>query len=165
MPEKFENPAADTRSTERCVFRSNAGSDESAIREIFREANLSPHALNQSDSSASATAGSNSIYLCALDNQVVAVLQWRDLGEEAEILDLAVPIRYRRKGYARSLMTDFLGMASEHGVRDVFLEVRESNGAARALYCQLGFELSGRRPNYYRDPAEAALLLHLKLTD
>jgi len=162
MPEKFENPAADARSTERCVFRSNAGSDESAIREIFREANLSQHALKQSTS---ATVGSNSIYLCELDDRVVAVLRWRDLGEEAEILDLAVPIRYRRKGYARSLMTDFVRMASEHGVRDVFLEVRESNAAALALYRQLGFELSGRRPNYYRDPVEAALLLHLRLTD
>jgi ribosomal-protein-alanine N-acetyltransferase len=165
MPEKFENPAADTSSAERCVFRSNAGSDESAIREIFREANLSQHALNQSGSSASATLGSNCIYLCELDNKVLAVLRWRDLGEEAEILDLAVAIRYRRRGYARSLMTDFLRMASEHGVRDVFMEVRESNGAALALYRRLGFGLSGRRPDYYRHPVVAALLLHLKLTD
>jgi [ribosomal protein S18]-alanine N-acetyltransferase len=45
----------------------------------------------------------------------------------------------------------------------VFLEVRESNGAARALYASRGFEIAGRRSKYYRKPVEDALVLRRAL--
>ena len=109
--------------------------------------------------------GPHSRCLCELDSEIVAVLQWRHLGEEAEILDVAVPARHRGKGYARFLLKKFLDLARERGIHELFLEVRESNVAALALYREFRFEPTGRRPNYYRDPAEAALLLRLKLTD
>ncbi len=40
-----------------------------------------------------------------------------------------------------------------------FLEVRESNRAAINLYLSMGFEIVGTRPEYYRDPAEAAIVM------
>jgi len=61
------------------------------------------------------------------------------------------------------LLTNFVRVAHQRGTREVFLEVRESNAVALSLYRELGFEQTGRRPNYYRDPVEAALLVHLKL--
>jgi [ribosomal protein S18]-alanine N-acetyltransferase len=57
-----------------------------------------------------------------------------------------------------------LNLAQERGTRAVFLEVRESNAGALALYHEFGFEASGRRPRYYREPTEAALVLHLRIT-
>ena len=50
------------------------------------------------------------------------------------------------------------------GVEEVFLEVRESNHAAQALYLRHGFRPVGQRPHYYRNPLEDALVLRLALT-
>jgi ribosomal protein S18 acetylase RimI-like enzyme len=50
------------------------------------------------------------------------------------------------------------------GVNKLFLEVRESNEAGIAFYEKMGFAKTGRRPGYYREPEEAALLMEKKLT-
>jgi ribosomal-protein-alanine N-acetyltransferase len=86
---------------------------------------------------------------------VVALL----LGVEAEIADLAVAPRARRRGIARRLLERTLADLSSRGVEMVFLEVRESNSAARTLYESRGFVSVGRRRGYYRHPAEDALIL------
>jgi ribosomal protein S18 acetylase RimI-like enzyme len=173
MPDQRKDPVGDQDCKQRCLFRECTAADESSVREILLEANLSFHdsndgsndPLNESRGSALPFAGSTFTFLCELDSEIVAVLQWRDLGEEAEILDVAVPARHHRKGYARFLLRNFLDLARQRGVHELFLEVRESNVAALALYRKFRFEAAGRRPNYYRNPAEAALLLYLKLTD
>jgi ribosomal-protein-alanine N-acetyltransferase len=51
-----------------------------------------------------------------------------------------------------------VGPVRQRKVTRVFLEVRESNAAARALYEKCGFQISGRRKSYYSDPAEDAVL-------
>jgi ribosomal-protein-alanine acetyltransferase len=160
-----QNPLRDEDCGETLVFRASAALDEVAIRKILCEANLAFQSSNESGSSGSPAFGVTSIYLCESAGRIVAVLQWRHLGEEVEILDVAVSAAHRRMGYGRSLLRDFLRVARERGTREVFLEVRESNAAALSLYRELGFEQTAHRPNYYRDPVEAALLLHLKLTD
>lgn len=70
---------------------------------------------------------------------------------------------FRRKGLARKLFTALLARARETNSEQVFLEVRESNQAARALYARLGFEESGRRKLYYANPHEDAILYRLAL--
>jgi ribosomal protein S18 acetylase RimI-like enzyme len=173
MPDQLKNPIGDEDCKQRCLFRKSTAADEPAVRKILSESNLSLHDSNHSSNDlanesrrpALPLAGSTSTCLCDLDSEVVAVLQWRHLGEEAEILDLAVPARYRRKGYARFLLKNFLHLAHDYGIRELFLEVRESNTAALALYRECRFEPTGRRQNYYRDPPEAALLLRLRLKD
>src|SRR6266404_2477398 len=177
-----DKPFSDlTHSSESWVFRERASHDEPAIREIFREANLSvhsqnAHSQNQATSQASSqaqfqvTGVSNDgptairVHVCERNRKVVGVLQWRLVEPEAEILDLAVAQAHRRKGHARFLLERFLQLAAKNGVREVFLEVRESNAAAIALYSNFGFSRAGRRPNYYSHPTEAALLLKRKLT-
>jgi [ribosomal protein S18]-alanine N-acetyltransferase len=57
------------------------------------------------------------------------------------------------------LLGAFLDLVREHGGKQVFLEVRESNHAARALYEKWAFVESGRRKMYYHDPPEDALVL------
>jgi ribosomal-protein-alanine N-acetyltransferase len=107
--------------------------------------------------------GATSWYVCERNDEVVAVIQWRNLGEEEEILDIAVHAEHRRQGIARLLLEDFVRVSREHGVRNIFLEVRESNSAAAALYHKAGFSVIARRPNYYRDPVEAALVLRFEV--
>jgi [ribosomal protein S18]-alanine N-acetyltransferase len=86
---------------------------------------------------------------------VVALL----LGPEAEIADLAVAPRVRRRGVGRVLLERTLADLEVRAVETVFLEVRESNSAARALYESQGFVMVGRRRGYYRHPPEDALIL------
>lgn len=76
---------------------------------------------------------------------------------EREILSLVVDPAKRRQGIGRALVDAELASSSRGTTW--FLEVRESNIAAISLYTSVGFTTSGRRPDYYRDPAEAAIVM------
>lgn len=78
---------------------------------------------------------------------------------EGELYRIAVLPAYRRRGYGRVLLDGFFRFAKERAVEKFYLEVRESNTAAIALYRSAGFSVSSRRENYYRHPLEAALVL------
>jgi [ribosomal protein S18]-alanine N-acetyltransferase len=82
----------------------------------------------------------------------------RVIGDEAEILTLAVEPRVRRQGVATALLTKALAEARGRGARSVLLEVSVSNAAARALYGRAGFVEVGRRQRYYADGADALIL-------
>jgi [ribosomal protein S18]-alanine N-acetyltransferase len=84
-----------------------------------------------------------------------------DAADEGEILNLAVAPGGRRRGLGRALVEEILSELSERGARNIYLEVRESNAAARALYATHGFREVGRRPGYYRRPAEDAIVLRV----
>lgn len=85
---------------------------------------------------------------------VVAVV-----ADEAELANIAVDPAYQRHGVARRLVGAAMEAARRRGASTLYLEVREGNAAARALYAALGFEEVGRRPGYYRRPDEDALVL------
>ncbi len=90
---------------------------------------------------------------------VVGYLVAQYAADEGEILNLAVTPARHRHGIGRALVERALATLADHGARSIFLEVRESNAAARALYAALGFEEVGCRPAYYRRPAEDAIVL------
>jgi ribosomal-protein-alanine N-acetyltransferase len=79
--------------------------------------------------------------------------------DEGEILNLGVAGAHRRRGLGRALVQQVLAVLSTLGVRVVYLEVRESNAAARRLYEALGFSEVARRARYYRWPVEDAVVL------
>ena len=79
--------------------------------------------------------------------------------DEAEILNLGVAPTRQREGVGHALVQEVLARLRRLGVATVFLEVRESNAAARRLYAALGFAHVGRRRDYYRLPAEDAVVL------
>ena len=80
----------------------------------------------------------------------------RNTPPEREILNLAVAPRFRRQGIAAQLLRQELSR------RAVFyLEVRESNAAARALYGKFGFKEISRRTGYYRNPPETAIVMKM----
>jgi [ribosomal protein S18]-alanine N-acetyltransferase len=87
----------------------------------------------------------------------------RKVADEAEILNLAVRPGLRKRGIGAALVSKLLHTFGLEPVTRVFLEVRESNAPAVALYKDLGFQQIGRRPNYYENPSEAALVLARQL--
>ena len=90
--------------------------------------------------------------------QVEAFIVARGVGTEWEIENVAVAGTARRRGLGARLLAELLERAHKAGARNVFLEVRESNRAARALYEKWAFVESGRRKCYYRAPDEDAIL-------
>jgi ribosomal-protein-alanine N-acetyltransferase len=82
-----------------------------------------------------------------------------DAADEGEILNLAVAPAGRRHGLGRALVEAILAALNNRGAQHVYLEVRESNAPARALYAAHGFREVGRRKQYYRRPVEDAIVL------
>ena len=78
---------------------------------------------------------------------------------EGELYRIAVLPDRRRRGYGRRLLDALFRAAEEREVYTLYLEVRESNAAAIALYRSAGFREIFLRENYYRDPREAALVM------
>jgi ribosomal-protein-alanine acetyltransferase len=145
------------------LFRPGRPDDATAIRSILSESNLSAPVPGDLERITHSPIGAILTFVCELDHELVGVLQWRHLAEEAEILDLAVCPIHRRRGHASFLLQKFLQQAAASSFRKLFLEVRESNSPAIALYRKFGFQITGRRPNYYRRPDESALLMNLSL--
>jgi ribosomal-protein-alanine N-acetyltransferase len=80
---------------------------------------------------------------------------------EWEIENIAVAGAARRRGLGTRLLGEFLDRVRAEGATAVFLEVRESNRAARSLYRKWAFEESGRRACYYTQPEEDAIVYRL----
>jgi len=81
------------------------------------------------------------------------------LDQECEIENLVVAADARRRGLGSKLLQSVIDAARHEGVIAFFLEVRETNLAARALYNRAGFVENGRRKQYYREPEEDGILL------
>lgn len=96
--------------------------------------------------------------------QTIAFLAARIAADQAEILNIAVLPAFRRKHIASALLAASFERFRRSAVSRVFLELRESNSAARALYQRHGFVLSDRRKSYYQNPAEDALCMHSDLS-
>jgi ribosomal-protein-alanine N-acetyltransferase len=79
--------------------------------------------------------------------------------DEGEIANICTAPEVRGLGLGGLLLDDALTSADANGVTSIFLEVRTSNVAARALYESRGFTAVGRRRHYYQDPTEDALVL------
>ena len=80
-------------------------------------------------------------------------------------MNVAVAPAYRRQGRGEALMLAMMKALRELGREALFLEVRESNSPALGLYARLGFEQVGKRPRYYVNPVEDALILRKELAE
>lgn len=99
-------------------------------------------------------------YLAAhAEGRLVAFAGLWMMVDEAHVTTISVHPDWRRRGIGRRLMLALLELAVEIGARRMTLEVRPSNAGARALYAEFGFVLAGRRPGYYSDDGEDALVM------
>jgi len=92
------------------------------------------------------------------DRPVAFCIAWV-IFDELHINTLAVSPARRRQGLATFLLQAVMAEAAQAGARRATLEVRESNTAALQLYLRLGFAIAARRPGYYTNPPEDALIL------
>ena len=98
------------------------------------------------------------------EGRIAGFIVARRLGEEAEVLNLAVRPETRKKGIGGILLQAAVEELRHRGVTRVYLEVRESNTQAKSFYQNHGLAVTGVRPKYYREPDEAAILMEKKLT-
>lgn len=81
--------------------------------------------------------------------------------DQSELGNVAVAEEARGAGIGRALVEAVVERVRDRGSRECFLEVRESNQVAQALYRDMGFEVVGRRKAYYALPLEDALVMRL----
>lgn len=92
---------------------------------------------------------------------VGVVVAWL-LIDEVHIATIATHPDVRRQGIARALLAHVLKLGAEEGAVSSFLEVRAGNLVAQAMYRKFGYEETGRRPRYYKDNGEDAILMTLE---
>jgi [ribosomal protein S18]-alanine N-acetyltransferase len=105
------------------------------------------------------------LFVAEVDGRVVGYAAVWVVLDQAELGDVAVAEGWRRRGLGRRLLEAVLALMPDVGVRELFLEVRVSNDAARRLYEGYGFVEVGRRANYYERPREDALVLRRLFVD
>lgn len=108
-----------------------------------------------------------SLWLVAADSEdrILGYIGSQSVVPEADVMNLAVAPEARRQKIAAGLLRALSEQLYPRGVRSLFLEVRVSNEPALALYRGTGFEAVGRRPKYYVNPTEDALILRKELRD
>ena len=105
-------------------------------------------------------ANEQTLYLLLLeDEQIIGYAgAWLVL-DEAQVTNVAIAPEKRGQGFGHKLMAELMACARERGARRMTLEVRPSNTAALALYKDCGFADYGRRPRYYQDNGEDAVIM------
>lgn len=147
---------------EACRIRPARRADAAALAELERKCFGDPWS-EASFREALASPFCFGLIAATVDGRPAGYLLARELAGSGEILNLAVSPDQRRRGLARMLLADALEAFESRQTTQVYLEVRESNAAARALYRVAGFEAIGRRTGYYRHPTEDALVLRLTM--
>jgi [ribosomal protein S18]-alanine N-acetyltransferase len=157
------------------MVRRGREADLAAVLELERASTTAPHwslevyaAILRSQDGHDAGDGlpgttRRCLYAAERDREVVGfavgVLQ---PGGVAELESVVVEASLRRAGIGRDLCAAVIDQCLASGAAEVVLEVRAGSHGAIALYHGLGFVQAGRRPQYYSDPAEDALMMRLK---
>lgn len=101
-----------------------------------------------------------SVFFAAFEGEeVTGYIGMSAVIDEGYIFNVAVTEEHRQKGIGSALINELLTYCKKNNFAFVTLEVRESNQKAISLYSHFGFIKAGERKNYYRDPAENAILM------
>ena len=108
----------------------------------------------------SSISSKDTIYIVAtIDEKIVGYLGIYILGDQSDISNVGVHKDYRRMHIAEAMLSYIFDRAKSNNVKEITLEVRESNVAAISLYEKMGFKEIGIRKNYYQKPLENGLLM------
>ncbi|MBE6073748.1 MAG: ribosomal-protein-alanine N-acetyltransferase [Selenomonas ruminantium] len=138
-------------------FREMAPEDADAVEVVEKACFSIPWSR---DSFWKEAANENTLYLLALDGeQVIGYAGCWISFEECQITNVAILPEYRGQGIGTKLFGAIIEAVKAKGVTAMTLEVRPSNAPARALYARYGFKDAGRRPHYYQDDGEDAIIM------
>ena len=99
-------------------------------------------------------------YLVAKEGeQVIGFVGMIQALDEADITHIAVHPSFRGRQIATMLLDSLMEQAKKRLIHAIFLEVRESNEPAKALYAKMQFEVLAIRKNYYKNPVENAIIM------
>jgi ribosomal-protein-alanine N-acetyltransferase len=101
-------------------------------------------------------------WVMMVDGSVASMLVLWIIVDEAHIATIATHPSFRRRGFAKQILAKSLVSAREEGALKALLEVRARHVVAQKIYCDIGFVEVGRRPKYYRDNGEDAVLMTLE---
>ncbi len=96
------------------------------------------------------------------DRRIAAMIVSWIIVDELHIATIATHPEFRRQGIGERILKEALFDGQQAGAHLAFLEVRAGNETAQAMYRKFGFEATGRRPRYYRDNGEDAILMTLQ---
>lgn len=155
----------------RVVVRPAVSSDLTAIVALERSIHEAAHWPAQEYAAMLAPVGNSAIwrYLLVADAQgellgyAVGKLLLTSAGALGEVENIAVAADSRLQGIGGELIRAVVEWCASHGAKEVELEVRAGNHAAIAMYRRTGWRQTGRRPKYYQDPAEDAVLMTVVL--
>jgi len=139
------------------VFRRMVEKDLEKVAEIERQIFSDPWSYN-----AFKTDLANDMafpVIAELENLVIGYANLYIVAGEVQVGNFAIAPGYRNRGIGKKLMNEILRIAAEGKCDSIFLEVRESNEPAKALYTSFGFKSTGLRRNYYSNPRESAIIM------
>jgi [ribosomal protein S18]-alanine N-acetyltransferase len=137
-------------------------SDISRILELERGAATAAHWKQDDYVAMLAGVGARRVVLVAEERKnLLGFIVAQSATDEWEIENVVVAAEARRRRLASRLIERLLDIATSYGAISLVLEVRESNLAARALYASAGFVEASRRPKYYSNPEEDAVICRL----
>jgi ribosomal-protein-alanine N-acetyltransferase len=96
------------------------------------------------------------------DERVASMLVLWVIVDEAHIATIATHPQFRQRGLAKQMLIKSMVSAREEGALKALLEVRARHVIAQKIYCDIGFVEVGRRPMYYRDNGEDAVLMTME---
>ncbi|MDP8203864.1 MAG: ribosomal protein S18-alanine N-acetyltransferase [Candidatus Tenebribacter mawsonii] len=102
-------------------------------------------------------------YVLEIKDRIIGYICGWKLLDEFNITNIAIDKKFQRKGFGKRLVQFIISKLISENCFKFFLEVRESNDAAKLLYEKIGFKLIGARKNYYHSPQENALVLGINL--
>jgi [ribosomal protein S18]-alanine N-acetyltransferase len=115
-------------------------------RRLFEETLLFPFSVN---------------FVLKREKKVIGYISLYVIGDEAQVLNVAIHPKWRRQGYASMLFSHVMEYLKPRKVSQYLLEVREGNREAINLYRKYGFEVIGKRRKYYTETNEDALVMQL----
>jgi ribosomal-protein-alanine N-acetyltransferase len=98
-------------------------------------------------------------WVAEMEGVIAGFLVARQIARELEILNFAVRPDARRRGIGHALIQFAFAWGKQLDAKSAYLEVRASNLVALEFYKRHQFQETGRRPRYYSNPVEDALVL------
>ncbi len=101
-------------------------------------------------------------FVATVEGTVAGYIGMWNVSGQCDITNIAVLPSFRRQGIGKKLLEHLILYCRNAKLSPIYLEVRESNEPAKALYKMLGFENIGNRKKYYSDTGEDAIIMCLE---